>query len=178
MKSQKHAFEDAIKEVQSQDEEFLVKTEELERAWSYLVFEGKSSWVRNLKRLDGIRAYLSTDFIAHMKIEEEIIFPFINAHVPRMKYPILALCSDHDDFRRDIDIFGRQLEKLKATKTSQQRSEIVRLLHDTVIYLIHLLRHHVQIEKEGVFRVVNEELTASEKKELIRNFTAQVGQIT
>ena len=150
--------------IKSTDTEALRRIDDLEDAWSRIRYEGKLSWISNLNRIDLVLKYFHKEFMSHIKLEEDILFPYIQTHIPRLEYMMYSLCADHNDFRRDINLISAGLDEMRRTRTLQNRSAMVQQMNDTVIYLIHLLRHHIAVESKGIFDVITNELTTKEKR--------------
>ena len=146
----------------------LDKIECLDTALVGLQFEGKSSVGRNLKQLRSVLGFFQGKLMKHMKLEEQVIFPFLKSHVPKLDSVLGLLCSQHEDFKgnfEDLQLFAGMLSN-QISKSGY--SKIIRKLREVGTYLIYLLRHHIQLEHQNVYNMINCELSRNEKRELER----------
>ena len=157
-------------------EETLKRLESFQKNVTHLRYEGKASFGKNLKRVCEMLEFFNDELIQHLKHEEEIIFPFLETHVPKLEPIIHLLQAEHEDFRRSLGSFEDCFEELLNQKNGAHRGKVTERLQELGTYLIYLLRNHIQAEEESVHRVIDRELSAREKKELenkIRSFHAR-----
>ena len=134
----------------------------------HLQYEGKISLGKNLREAGEILRFFKQEIEEHMVEEEKILFPFLKTHLPRLDPLMLYLSSEHQDFRRHVAWFKFFLDKLSKKQRPSDRGEAIQKLKGVGIYLIHLLRAHLQGENEILCKVADRELRQDEKKELKR----------
>jgi len=156
------------KHIEETDADALQKTDELHEILIRLRCEGKPSLEMNTKNLRRILKFFKKDLLDHMQVEEKVLFPFLERHVPRLEWTIRLLCAEHYDFKRDLNIFEHLLKRLGKEKSLQARTILIQKLHETGIMLIYLLRHHIEVESKGIFEAISVELNRREKEELER----------
>ncbi len=144
----------------------LNKMKQLDTALTGFQFEGKSSVGRNLKQVHSVLQFCDGTLMKHMKLEEQIIFPFLASHVPKLDSVLRILCSQHEDFRKSLEDlrFFVNLYSSEASKSDSSRT--IHKLRELGAYLIYLLRHHMQVENESVYQVIDRELRSGERKAL------------
>jgi len=144
----------------------LVKVEQLDRALTNFQFEGKSSQGRNLKRIRSVLKFFQEELIDHIELEEQIVFPFLESHIPKLELVIQVLRSEHEDLRRNLGDLQLFLNVLSDGKSQTTHSKIVHKILETGTYLIYLLRNHIRIEDKSVYEAVDRSLKFNEKKQL------------
>ncbi len=139
-----------------------------------LQFEGKTSLGRHLKQIRTIIDFFLKRFTKHTKLEEQIIFPYLASHIPKLNSVLQLLCSEHEELRKSIkelellvDIFSNNISRIDQAKTIQKIREIS-------TYLIYLLRHHIEVEHTGIYQMIDSELRQNEKKELQKMLNGKV----
>lgn len=159
-----------LKLFEKDHDDTLQKTYRLEEILVHLRYEGKVSLGKNLKQAREVLAFFSREVQRHMADEERVLFPFLKAHLPRLEPLVHYLSSEHQDFRRQVARFKLLLSRLSKKKASLNRDKVIGKLKETGIYLVHLLRAHLQGESEILCKVADRELRQDEKKELKRRF--------
>ena len=128
--------------------------------------EGKLTLGQNLAEAGELIAYFKKELYGHMRDEEKILFPFLQAHVPRLGPMIYLLLSEHEDFRNSIKNLRLALSKFKKHKTLKLGT--LDKICEQGTYLICLLRSHMSVESNSLYRVADKELRLNEKRKLIR----------
>lgn len=148
----------------------LQKTHRLEEILVHLRYEGNASLGKNVKQAREVLAFFSREVQRHMRDEERVLFPFLKTHLPRLEPLVLYLSSEHQDFRRHVTRFKFLLAKLSKRKGPRDCGEAIGKLKETGIYLVHLLRAHLQGESDILYKVADRELRQDEKKMLEKRF--------
>ncbi len=130
-----------------------------------LRFEGKQNLGKNLKEIRGLVAYFKRELNGHMKEEEKTLFPFLQSYIPRLEPMICLLLSEHQDFRNSLR--EMRLSLLEFNKAGRDKTELIHKIEEQGTYLVCLLRSHMQVETQSLYRVADKELHPSEKKRLI-----------
>ncbi|MBI3313557.1 MAG: hemerythrin domain-containing protein [Candidatus Omnitrophica bacterium] len=144
-----------------EEKEMLRQVEGLHKTLTYLKYEGKAIRGKNLKAAQTSLQALVKNLQRHRALQEKIIFPFLLIHIPKHEAVIRFLRSDHQDIKRNKKRLGLLLGKL-----SKRPAEVNGELHDLGVYLICLLRHHLELEKENIHRAIKKELRKDEKREV------------
>ena len=145
----------------SEEEKLLRQTDRLEEAMNHLRYEGKVFRGKNLKAANLIVEGIEARLKRHQTLQEKIVFPFLQAHIPKRETMIRFLFSDHKDIEKSNERLRLSLRKL----SKNQSSEDVKA-QQLGTYLICLLRHHVELEKESIHKVIKTELRKDEKREV------------
>ena len=109
--------------------------------------------------------FFQSNLARHFQIEEDILFPYAETHIPKLEAVTKLFRYEHEDFRnnlRSLGVFLAQLGKRKAdpAATLDKVSELG-------TYLICLLRSHMWVETRTLYRAADKELREPEKKRLI-----------
>ncbi|MBI3292058.1 MAG: hemerythrin domain-containing protein [Elusimicrobia bacterium] len=110
--------------------------------------------------------FLERIVVPHMVLEEQVCFPYLEMHIPKLGGPIHVLTMEHQDFQN-------KHKALKATLQSGNpdpellRQEQLKPLEETGTYLVMLLRNHIRQEQELLFKAADELLTPEEKTALL-----------
>ena len=131
-----------------------------------LLYEGKLTLGQNLAETSEFVAYFKKELDGHMRDEEKILFPFLQTHVPRLEPMICLLLSEHEDFRNSIKNLKTALSKFK--KHEVVKPGTLDKICEQGTYLICLLRSHMSVESNSLYRVADKELRLSEKRKLTR----------
>ena len=128
--------------------------------------EGKLTLGQNLTEANKLIIYFKRELDDHMRDEEKILFPFLQTHVPRLEPMIYLLLSEHEDFRNNI-------KSLRMALTEFKKHELIKpgtldKICEQGTYLICLLRSHMSVEGNSLYKVADKELRLSEKRKLIR----------
>ena len=146
----------------------LGRLDELYEATKNLQFEGKVSSGKNIKVIERVIDYLKKKLFLHIALDEKIIFPFLEAHIPKLTVVLSLLRAERNEFKANLEDFESLFSKLKEEKNDQQYYKLVRDLREKGIYLVCLMRNHIQVENESIYKIIDQELHNDEKKELLR----------
>lgn len=152
--------------IEGEGEDTLEKIHVLQDILVNLRYEGRHRLGKNLKEADEVLAFFNGELTEHVHLEEEVIFPFIKSHIPRLETLILMLCSEHEEFRRNLRSFKFWLGEVAKGKSNLDHGKLIEKVRETGNYLTYLLQNHLQEESEILYRVADQELRSKEKKEL------------
>ncbi len=152
-----------MEEIQSQ---VLNKLEELASVLTNLRYEGRFMFGKNLRAAQESSNFLRRVVLPYMDAEDKIIFPFLEAHIPRFSPLIRLMRSQHLEFKSNLERFNDAVCALVKEGYPLDSNKTLEAACQTGTYLIYFLRHHIQTEKEGIYRVCAAELRSDEKKEL------------
>ncbi len=157
-----------LKPLRKEHKAALNLIEQLDAAVVGLQFEGKTSIGRHLKQIRCVIDFFLERFSKHTELEEQIIFPYLASHIPKLGLVLPLLCSQHKELRKSIEdlellieLFSNNVSKIDQAKTIQKIREIG-------IYLIYLLRHHIEVEHTSIYKMFDSELRKDEKEQLGR----------
>lgn len=131
-----------------------------------LRYEGKPSIGKNIMRGKRMTEMLERELENHIKAEEKILYPYVERHIPRMGALIQILKSEHETFRKTFLEFKSELKRFLKGKNYPDRKEKLIKINEIGTYLVYLLKHHLEIEMRSLYRLIDRELSAWEKKEL------------
>ncbi len=144
-----------------EENEILRQVEDFHKILTHLKYEGKVSRGKNVKAANRAMSRLVGTFKKHRRLQEEIIFPFLQVHIPKHEAVIRFLRSDHEDIKKNKDRLRLSLQKLSKQSVTENGK-----IQELGVYLICLLRHHLELEKENIHKAIKRELREDEKKEI------------
>ncbi|MFT5207430.1 MAG: iron-sulfur cluster repair protein YtfE (RIC family) [Candidatus Omnitrophota bacterium] len=98
-------------------------------------------------------ARLVKDMTNHIKLEENIFFPFVSTHIPRLDMSIHLLKSEHGDIFNELSYLDDAL--IRGLKSSQGCvSDVFDELHKIAACLMNIVRHHVNIESRSMHMAI------------------------
>ena len=107
--------------------------------------------LESLKEVQLAAAELSAVLVSHARIEEELLFPALEAHIGPAG-PLSVMREEHTEIDQSLD----DVAKAKA------RDEAVRRLE----YLIEVARDHFAKEERALFNIARQALSGDELEEL------------
>ena len=151
-------------------EEIFQKMNVLQSLLTNLRYEGKPRLGKNLKDVGKALAFLKEKTKKHFLLEEKVIFPFLETHIPRLN-PVLRLFeSEHQGFQcqlRNLEVSLKEASKKRVCPESGQSAERIR---ENGIHMIAFLRYHLQAENGTIYRSSEMDLRPDEiallKKEI------------
>lgn len=143
------------------------KMDELYEGLRDLQFEGKLHVRKNLNVIRRLVVFFDTDLRMHIEEDENVVFPFLEAKVPKL-FPMLSfLRADHAEFYDTLNKLEYILGRLAPSMmTSRELNDQLLRIREKGTYLICQMRNHMQTETEGAYRAIERYLTAAERKEL------------
>lgn len=140
--------------------------EQLDTALIGLQFEGKTSVGRHLKQVHSVLDFFLERFAKHTELEEQIIFPYLASHIPKLDSVLPLLCSQHEEFRKSIEDLQVLIDLFSNRTSALDQAKTVLKIREIGTYLIYLLRHHIEVEHQSIYKLIETELRPDEKKEL------------
>lgn len=159
--------------VEGDSGETIEETRRLQRILTNLCYEGKPSLGRNLKQARQALALFSRDLMEHMDFEEKVTFPYLGTHVPKLELLISLLCSEHDEFRRNLRSLDFWLKELAEKEDGRNRMTVLEKVKELGTFLAYLLQNHLLEESEILYRVADQELRPDEKRQLVKRINEQ-----
>ncbi len=157
-------------------EEILESTEALHKALMSLRYEGKVSAGKNIKMAGKAAQILDLKVKQHRDYQEEVVFPFLETHIPKYETRIHFLRSDHHEIKEYAQKLRGLLRRL-AAKSGKRRSIDNGAIQETGIYLVGLLRHHLQLEEEGIRKGIEKDLSRSEIADISKKIYRKLAEI-
>ena len=148
--------------------EILRQTDRLSRVLTHLRYEGRPYLGRNIKEAKEVLEFFEHPFVKHLELEEEVIYPFLETHVPKFAAVISLLRSEHVDIRNKLQHMKSLFRKISTGRQSSTRGNWIDEIEATGTYFIYLLRNHMQTESESVYKAIVRELGNDEIKRLER----------
>ncbi|MEI7998118.1 MAG: hemerythrin domain-containing protein [Candidatus Omnitrophota bacterium] len=156
----------AIFERESQD--VLGMLDDLEEAIKNLQYEGKVSWGKNTKAIEKVVSFLRKKLLEHIQLDEDVIFPYAQKHIPKLESMIYFLRAERNEFKQNLENFELLFKQLRLEKNNQRQQKIIDQLKEKGIYVICLVRNHIQTEIESVYKSMDTQLHQDERKILVR----------
>lgn len=146
--------------------EALEKTRRLQDILTNLRYEGRASLGKNLKQVREALGFLRKEWTRHVDLEEETLFPFLETHLPRLETLLHLLEAEHKDFKKNLKDLQVLLQRIPTEKSFSNHGRIFEKIREQGNYLVYLLRNHIRVETESVYKAVRRDLRPAEKKEL------------
>jgi hemerythrin-like domain-containing protein len=131
-----------------------------------LRFEGKMHFRRNLSEAGRLESFFERSLRNHMKGEEEVLFPYLQKHIPRLEPVVYLLQTEHDDFRFCLEELKGCLSACAAPGAIHAGT--VEKVYDRGIHFICLWRSHMGCESHGLYEAAERELRPAEKRQLLK----------
>jgi len=153
------------------------KLDQLENALYSLQYEGKIFSSSHINKAEEAVRFLEHKYAGHIKLDDCIIFPFLEKHIPRLSSVLLYLKAERREFQEGFKVFERTLSELKKGNQDIIRYNLIARLKDKGIYLISLIRSHIQLEEQSVYESITRELHQDERNALIEKIMKEAGQL-
>ena len=144
--------------------DILERADRLYDAITNLRYEGKAAFGKNMTEAGKVLEYFNEELVSHMKLEDTI-FVYIETHIPKLESVIRILQAEHKELKVNLEVLGFLFRELSEEKNETRRTQTVEKLKDKGTYFVYLLRNHIQAEEESIYRTIDQELHADEKKE-------------
>ena len=151
----------------------LYQVDCLNETLTNLRYEGKAFLGKNLKEIRSVLKFLNRELIPHVKFEEEFIFPFVKTHIPKLESLIHLLRAQHKELQEHLKNFESLLEKSGKEGFDVNDGRALEKIREQGIYINYLIQHHIQVENESIYKIVDSELNHHEKKELAQLSSAR-----
>jgi hemerythrin-like domain-containing protein len=131
-------------------------------------YEGLASLGKNIKAAEEVLEFFREEIVEHLALEEEVIFPYLERHIPRLGLAIRHVRAEHKDFKKNLKQFEGLLSKIPRLKGYRPRAEVIGKIEWVGIHLLCYLKNHLKMENVSVYRAIGSELKEKEIKELAR----------
>lgn len=171
--TKEHNSKQFIQTLHREHQEILGHLDELHEALHGLQYEGKIAFGKHMKKIREAAAFLKKELVPHIKIDEEVIFPFLERHIPKLNAIILFLRGEHKEFAENLKSLENILAQVKESSTDDRQQKILTQLREKGIYMVCLMRNHIQTETAGIYKIMDEELRREEQQELMKSVCPQ-----
>lgn len=161
-------FKNIVDFLEIDHNEILEKIDRLKEVMVNLRFEGKVSYGKNLKNVEDLLAALNAKFRKRFKLMEEILYPFIENHIPKLDPILRILKAENNEFKVNLEAMLFLLDQIKGEKNEVTQAGFIEQLKDKVTYLMFLLHNHFEVEAESIYKVINNDLHDDEKNLLLK----------
>lgn len=152
-----------------EEKEMVSRVESFHKNIIYLKSEGKVRQEKNIKAARKSLQLLIKTLNRHHLLQEEIIFPYLLVHIPKYESMIRFLRSDHQDIHKNKVKLNGLLQRISRNSVSPEQ---VKRIDQLGAYLVCLVGHHVELEKENIYKAIQKELRKDEKKEVNQKVNA------
>ena len=176
MPQNKNNSSELVRCLERSHQETLLKTNGFYETLLKLRYEGKPSLGKNLRAADEVLKFFHGEHKQHMNCEENVIFPFLMIHVPKLESVIQVLRADHHDFKNKLQVFENLIAELAKDRTDFDHAAVLEKIREVGTYMIYLLRSHNQFESSSIHKVMETQLHADEIEELqskVENYNPQ-----
>ena len=142
------------------------KLNQFSEALTKLRYEGNQNFHENLRQIRALLGYFQKEAQHHMRLEERILFPFLEKHIPKLGPVIYMLLAEHEDFRSCLEELKDAFSRLKSAKAA--KVGLVDRISERGTYFVCFSRSHLWIESQSLYRIADKELRRDEKRQLIR----------
>ncbi len=146
----------------------LQKLDEIDGAINNLKYKGKIFRGRNMKTIEKNVKCLKSKLSQHIAIDEKVIFPFLKKHIPKLEPLLYFLRAERKEFESSLKNFETLFEKLKDEEGGCIKGDTIRQLNEKGLYVICIMRNHIQMETQSVYKPIGRHLRPEEKKDLLR----------
>ena len=156
-----------LQSFEKEKKDVLLKLDQLQMILNDYPCKEKLRSKKHLRDIERIIKFLKGKYFLHIKLDEGVIFPFLEKHVPRLE-PVLRLLRDErNKFKGSLETFEELYKRFIATKGEDDYNKIMSKLKEKGTYLTCLARNHIQMEDENVYKVIKTELHGEEKNKLM-----------
>ncbi len=131
-------------------------------AFLFFRYEGTAFKLKNAQSLRKATTHIARILENHRKLQEQITFPFLDAHFPKHEAVIHLLRRDHVSLSKTIQTLQELLKKFEKTPANIRGETAI---HKLGIHIACLLRYHIALERKSI-RSAKRELKRGEKREL------------
>lgn len=151
-----------------EDEKTLVhqKLDLLYESIQNLHYEGKMSLQKNMRRINETVQHLKPILSNHTALDEQVIFPFASKHIPVLEPMINFLKAERREFTAQLESFEVLFQEFIQRSNSSVNDMLLGRLREKGIYIVCIVRNHMQAEIEGIYKILEQKMTLVEKREL------------
>ena len=145
---------------------FLHLINDLQNVITGFRFEGGYVSQRNedevLQFLDGLARTLKEQF----DLEEGVVFPYADRHVPQVKTLSVIMRSEHENVLNNLNKFKEAVRDLCKKRGQKAGCERIQKVRETGTYLIYLVRDRLIAKNDLFYKMLFDFLTQEEQKDL------------
>ena len=159
-------------------QEILQTADRFGRSLTNLQYEGKMSFGKNWKEACQSLRSLDDRFTSHRVLEEEIIFPFLQTHVPKLESMILLFKSENQDIKKNLEHLTLLLQDRVGDQNDTEKLKRFEKIHKIGTYFAYLIRHHFQTKNNNFYKNALDSLSPDEIQMLEDKVKRKVGANT
>lgn len=144
----------------------IQKIGQLNEVLTNLRYEGKPTFGKNLRNAKAIFDSFTNELTKDMEFEEKVLFPYLETHVPKLKFMIHILEEEHGDLKGNLETLCKLFRELIKEGYDGGQIDIIEKMRKKGGYLNYFLHNHTWAEGESVYKVMDVELNKDEKLEL------------
>ncbi len=144
----------------------LKEVNKLYAALNNLQYEGKIFVRRNIRNVFRSVRSIKKDLFPHMKFDDDKLFPFFQKHIPKYEPILEYFKGEHAEIREEFKALEVLFLKAEKAKTDTGEQKLAAKLRDHGIYLVCLVRNHLQVEGQNIYKMMRR-LKAEEQDVLI-----------
>jgi hypothetical protein len=152
---------------EQEHKQVLKELDELNESITNLQYEGKMSFAKNTRTIEKTTRFFKNKLYNHIELDEKVIFPYVQVHIPKLEPMLCFLRAERNEFKLSMENFELLFRQLKEEKNGLRQQKIIDQVKEKGMYVICLMRNHIQIEIESVYKPMDLQLHQEEKKELI-----------
>jgi len=149
-------------------QDVLRRLDELGESINSLQYEGRVFWGKNIRAIEKTVQFLKKKLFRHIELDEKVIFPYAQVHIPKLDPMLCFLRAERNEFTLSLKNFEFFFKQLKEEKNGLRQHKIIDQIKEKGIYAVYLMRNHIQIEIESLYKPMDRQLHDNEKKELIK----------
>lgn len=150
------------------------KLNEFNLALRNLRCEGKVAYGRNVKQIRLAVKFLKLKLKNHIYCEEKLLFPSIKKSIPKLEPTIQVLTIEHNELVKHLKEIDLTCSKIGRDVSAIGNNRIIQYIYETGQVFIFLFKHHAHLEQQRIYKSVEEELKAPEKRRLIAQMSRGV----
>lgn len=158
----KKDLDQGISVLERKDREILKLLDRFQDSLTHLSYEGKPLLGRNLRRAREEAGHLEQKLSEIFKVEDGVVFPFTEKHIPKLEPVIHVLESDHKNLREQCKNFDRRTRRLFLLKNSSGKGKLFREIKEGGAYMICFVRHHLETKRVLIYKSVKRYLKEDE----------------
>ena len=155
-----------LQDMESLQADILLKSNEFFAALNNLRYEGKAGLKRNMRTISRLNHCFRKELLPHFQADEQVVFPYVESHFPKYSPLLSFLKAEHEEIKNNFDDLDGMVSEIALGKNKPLRQGQVDRIYDRGTYIYCLIRNHIQMESEVIYRGIQKNLHPSEKKEL------------
>lgn len=163
--------------IEKQQEIILQKSHYLLNRLEILNFEGKVHLRQKLQGLQPTIKETSDLFASYIKVEEKIIFPFLETHIPRLASHIHLFRKENTEITKTLKEIKQLLKLVLSAQNTKERRKYMGILGEKITFLHYLMVSHFELEDNNLYKCIVQELHIDEQYLLLRKLI-DCGNIT